>query len=172
MEAVAPGVLASSMGGLLGLAGGFAVGFAINGAVSGIASQSVFGGIIGASIGALQWVVLRRRLSRAAWWVVATTLGMGLGFALVRVVTPTVSEVLGGGPVYGLVNGGLVGTLVGTLQWLVLRQHVCRAGWWVLASALGTGVSFALGQVVGQLVGVALTGTALVWILRQPAQEE
>jgi hypothetical protein len=148
------------------------VGFAIDGAVSGIASQSVFGGTIGASIGALQWLVLRRQLSRAAWWVVTTALGIGLGFALVSAVSPAVSRVLGGGPSYGFVNGGLVGTLVGTLQWLVLRQHGSRAGWWVLASALGTGVSFAVGQVVGQLVGVALTGLALVWILRQPAQEE
>ena len=165
-------VLASSIGGLLGLAGGFAVGFAIDGAVSGIASQSVFGGIIGASIGALQWVVLRQQLSRAAWWVVATTLGTGLGFALVSAASSLVSGIVGGGPSYGLVNGGLVGTLVGTLQWVVLRQHVSRAGGWVLASALGTGVGFALGQAVGQLVGVALTGIALVWILRQPAQEE
>jgi hypothetical protein len=56
------------------------------------------------------------------------------------------------------------------MQWLVLRWQVSRAGWWVLVSALGMGVSFALDQGVGLLVGTAMTGIALVWVLRQPAQ--
>ena len=30
----------------------------------------------------------------------------------------------------------VVGTAVGIAQWLVLRQHVDRAGWWILASTL------------------------------------
>lgn len=164
-------VLASSMGLALGFAGGFAVGFAIGGAISGIASQSVFGAVVGASVGTMQWLVLRWQVSRAAWWVLASTLGMGVGFALVRAATLTVSRIVGGGSMYGVVNGTVVGTLVGTMQWLVLRWQVSRAGWWVLASALGMGVGFALGQVVGQLVAVAITGIALVWVLRQPAQE-
>ena len=163
-------VLASSVGWVLGLAGGFAAGFAIGGAVSGIASQSAFGAVLGASIGTLQWVVLRRQIARAGWWVLATALGMGVGFALIRAVTPAVTGALGGSPIYGLVNGSLVGTLAGTLQWLVLRKQSSRACWWVLTSAAGTGVGFALDQVVGQLVGMAVTGTALVWLLRQPAQ--
>ena len=163
-------VLASSVGWILGLAGGFAAGFAIGGAVSGIASQGAFGAVLGASIGMLQWVVLRRQISRAGWWILATTLGMGGGFALISSVTLPVSATFGGGPLYGLVNGGLVGILVGAMQWLVLRQQSSRAGWWVLASVLGTGVGFALDQVVGQLVGTAVTGTALVWLSRQLAQ--
>jgi hypothetical protein len=164
-------VLASTTGLALGFAGGFAAGFAIGGAISGTASQSVFGVVVGASAGTMQWLVLRRQVSRAGWWVLATTLGMGVGFALVRVVTLTVSRMAGGGPMFGLVNGALVGTLIGTMQWLVFRWQVSRAGWWVLASALGMGVGFALDQVAGQLVGVAMTGIALVWLLRRPAQE-
>jgi hypothetical protein len=95
---------------------------------------------------------------------------MGVGFALIKATTPIVSGPLGGGPIYGFVNGAGVGTLVGTMQWVVLRRHVSRAGWWVLTSALGSGLSFALNQVVGQLVGVAVTGAVLVWVLRLPAQ--
>lgn len=164
-------VLVSSIGLALGVAGGFAAGFAIGGAISAIASQSGFGAVVGVSVGTMQWLVLRRRVSGAGWWVLTTTLGMGVGFALVRALTPTVSRMVGGGPVYGLANGAMVGTLIGTLQWLVLRWQVFRAGWWVPASALGMGVGFALGQVAGQLVGVAMTGIVLVWLLRQPAQE-
>jgi hypothetical protein len=96
---------------------------------------------------------------------------MGVGFALVRAAIPTVSSIFGGGPLYGVVNGAVIGTLVGVMQSLVLRGQFSRAGWWVLASALGMGVGFALGQVVGQVVGVAITGIALVWELGQPAQE-
>jgi hypothetical protein len=162
-------MLASSIGVALGLAGGFAVGFAIGGAVSGIVSQSLFGVVVGASVGTMQWLVLRRHICRAGWWVLASVLGMGLGFALVRAVTPALSRV-GGGLAYGVVNGAAVGTLVGTMQWLVLRRPVSRAGWWVLVSALGMGVSFALDQGVGLLAGVAMTGMALVWLLRQPAR--
>jgi hypothetical protein len=164
-------VLASTTGLALGFAGGYAAGFAIGGAISGIASQSVFGAMVGVSFGTTQWLVLRRRVSRAGWWVLATTLGMGVGFALVRAMTPTVSRMVGGGPMYGLVNGAIVGTLIGAMQWLVLRWKVSRAGWWVPASALGMAVGLALGQVAGQLAGVAMTGIALVWLLRQPAQE-
>jgi hypothetical protein len=162
-------VVASSVGLALGFAAGFAVGFAIGGALSAIASQGVFGAVVGASVGTMQWLVLRRKVSRAGWWVLASTLGMGVGFALVRAATPMVSRILGGGPLYGVVNGAVVGTLVGMMQLLVLRGQVSRAGWWVLASALGMGVGFALGQIVGQVVGVAITGIALVWVLQQPA---
>jgi hypothetical protein len=95
--------------------------------------------------------------------------GLGVGFALIKAATPTLSGRLGGGPLYGAVNGGLVGILVGSLQWLVLRSQISRARWWILASALGMGAGFALDQVVGHLVGLAITGTALVWLLRQPA---
>ncbi len=160
-------VLATGVGWVLGLAAGLAVGFALGGTVSGIASQSAFGAVLGASIGMLQWVVLRRLISRAGFWVLATAAGMGLGFALISAVTLQASAALGGGPLYGLVNGVLVGTLVGAMQWLVIRSQISRAGWWVFASALGAGVGFALDQVAGQLVGIALSGTALVWLLRR-----
>lgn len=162
-------MLTSSVGWVLGLAAGLAVGFALGGTVSAIASQSAFGAVLGASIGMLQWVVLRRQISGAGWWVLATAVGMGVGFALIRAVTLQTSAVLGGGPLYGLVNGGLVGTLVGAMQWLVVRSQISRAGWWVLASALGAGVGLALDRVAGQIVGMAVTGTALVWLLRRLA---
>lgn len=163
-------MVASSAGWALGLAGGFAVGFGTGGVVGGTAGQALFGAVLGASVGTLQWVVLRKRVKRASWWVLFTTLGMGAGFALIEAATPTLSWVLGGGSIYGFVNGAGVGSLLGAMQWLVLRGRTHRAGWWVLASGVGTGLGFALDQVVGQLVGLTITGTALVWVLRPPAQ--
>jgi hypothetical protein len=163
-------MLASGLGWALGVSGGFAVGFGLSGSVGGVASQCLFGAVLGVSLGTLQWILLRRHMSGAGWWIVATMLGRGAGFALIKAATPTLSEVLGGGPIYGFVNGAGVGTLLGAMQWLVLRGRTHRAGWWVLASGLGAGLGFALDQVVGQLVGLAITGTALVWLLRPPAQ--
>ena len=74
--------------------------------------------------------------------------------------------------------------MVGVLQWLVLRRRVTRAGWWVAASAAGW---VAAGPGVGLVAAVmgaaltanagwaalgimygAVTGCALVWLLRQP----
>jgi len=163
-------MVASSAGWALGLAGGFAVGFGLSGSVGGVASQCLFGAVLGVSLGTLQWILLRRHMSGAGWWIVATMFSMGAGFALIKAATPTLSGVLGGGPIYGFVNGAGVGVLLGAMQWLVLRGRTHRAGWWVLASGLGAGLGFALDQVVGQLVGLAITGTALVWLLRPPAQ--
>jgi hypothetical protein len=59
-------------------------------------------------------------------------------------------------------NQGLVSlaSLVrGLGQWLLLRQNVKRAGWWILATAIGWVI--AAGAGVG-----AITGTALVLLLR------
>ena len=81
----------------------------------------------------------------------------------------------------------LGGAVTGILQWLVLRGKVSRAGWWVLASTVGWGLSMTvsraipwgvtdgicilLGLVVSGAVLGAVTGAALVWLLRQPVPE-
>jgi hypothetical protein len=72
----------------------------------------------------------------------------------------------------GWIGGvSLFGTVVGVLQWLVLRRQVARAGWWVLASTVGWVVGMPLGDSVGgPALGAAygaITGTALVLLLRQ-----
>jgi hypothetical protein len=120
------------------------------------------GGILG---GVLQWLVLRRQITRAGRWVLAS-----LGAAAVVGVV-----IFGVGMVnadVGWVGGAvLFGTVVGALQWLVLRRQVARAGWWVLASTVGWVVGMPLGGIFGWLaLGAAygaITGTALVWLLRQ-----
>ena len=80
----------------------------------------------------------------------------------------------------------LGGAVTGILQWLVLRGKVSRAGWWVLASTVGWGLSMGMSiaipsgeteeggllslVVTGAVMG-AITGAALVWLLRQPVPE-
>jgi len=117
-------------------------------------------GVVG--IGTAQWLVLRTRVRRAGWWVLATTVG-GIAGVVVGVIvgiaiSGVVAIVLDVGGVQAvslgvaIVVGGAVG---GTAQWLVLRGHVRRAGWWVLATVLGVGMGGLVGSVV--LWGVAGT---------------
>lgn len=164
--------------------------------------HAILGGIVGAAlVGVMQWVVLRRQLSRVGWWVLATTVGLALG---------TVAALFAGAsgqrgipfPASLAPFGALIGAVVGLMQWRILRRQVARAGWWVLASGVafslglstlavwmglsGTTVegrsvrgnevllivSFAAwGGAVGTAVG-ASTGATLIWLLRRPLLEE
>ncbi len=131
--------------------------------------------------GVLQWLVLRGLIAHAGAWLlanVAATAAVGaLAFGL-GLINRDAGWVLG-------VAGGWI--VLGVLQWLVLREQLVGAGWWVLASTLGLivagpvvgFVSWATGAPGGSLAGGlsrwlafgaaygAITGTALVWLLRQ-----
>ena len=120
------------------------------------------GGIV---MGVLQWLVLRRQIARDGWWVLASVGAT----AVVGVIVFGVGAVNTG---LGWVGGvSVYGTVVGVLQWAVLRRQVPRAGWWVLASTAGWVVGMPLGDIVGPLglgaVYGAITGAAMVWLLRR-----
>ncbi len=119
------------------------------------------GGIL---VGVLQWLVLRRYVTGSVRWMLAS-LGAAAVGALVVLGAGLVDADLG-----WVAGAGLYGTLVGVLQWLVLRCQVARAGWWVLASTVGWVLAIPAGGVVGPpgwSVYGAITGTVLVWLLRQ-----
>ena len=161
---------------------------------------------LGASIGVAQWLVLRTRVTRAGWWVLASTIGFALGSVLSEAVIGAIGEAMA---------GGILGAALGIAQWLVLRRWVSRAGWWALASAvplavlgvvsimasnvisaatnpgnfffpmrayyvpgLGTQsietIAYALicASIVALVGYGAITGGVLVWLLRQPIREE
>jgi hypothetical protein len=136
---------------------------------------------IGIGIGVAQWLVLRRRVSGAGWWVLASAVG---GYGIMQAGFTGYSESVEMSFVSLLGLTGVValsGAVTGTLQWLILRGQVSQAGWWVLASTVGWGLAIALSRgvgandfvavgVVGAVLG-AVTGGALVWLLRQPVPE-
>ena len=168
-------VLMTTMGWALGFLIGFVLG-SIIGDVLGDWSFPLFFGIgLGICIGVLQWLLLRGYVSRAGWWVLTSAAG-GYGIALAGF------EVLNSlGALLSLIGVvALGGAVTGILQWLVLRGQVSRAGWWVLASTVGWGLSMAVAGVLeepfsmslfgGAVLG-AVTGGALVWLLRQPVPE-
>jgi hypothetical protein len=183
-------VLASTVGSAVGLTVSSTVGayvggtvfWAVIGAVGAYVGLAVLwatiGATFGATFGAMQWPVLRRRIPKAGWWVLATTVG--------GAVATTVGGAVGGAVGVAVTEAEAVavgGAVGGAMQWLVLRRRISRAGWWVLASTVGWAVGVAvyeavLGAVVGAVLGGvvgavygAITGGALVWLLRRPAAE-
>lgn len=139
----------------------------------------------------LQWLVLRRHIHRAGWWVPASAAGWIGGFALflllavISVFTAEMSTATTGLLLrfsLGAMAGAGVGAATGVLQWLVLRRQIHRAGGWVVVNIVAwllgfaglvlasqsTSVTF---LIVGTLVGVVaggITGAALVLLWRSP----
>lgn len=158
----------------------------------------------GTVVGTAQWLVLRHPFPNMKWraWVVATAVGAFVAWTLGMLPNTLMSAGFNTGSsaptepsdavVYGLaaLMGLVVGTILGTPQWLVLRRHVRRAAVWIGANALawapgmvlafyaadfifsaGVGIStvvlaIAALAAVGALVG-AIHGLALVWLSRR-----
>ena len=137
--------------------------------------------VMGATGGYFQWVVLRERIAGAGLWGLASALGFGLAMGAPLAADPEENSAMAGflvGAVFGLVSG--------ILQWLILRRKILRAGWWLLANFLGSlvgtiafPIAVAISEtdnwglaiiVFGMGLGAgygAITGAALVWLLRQ-----
>ena len=174
-------MLASTVGVLVGVAASLIMFGFQGGGIVGEGSPAALGAVVGASTGTAQWLVLQRKVPQSGWWVLASTVGLAVGIAVVPVVLDAVKD----GLVYGMV---VAGASIGLAQWLVLRWKVSRAGWWVLASLMGFAVTFyavGVGGDVGQPGGEAavlaalgfvsygaITGGALVWLLRQAVAAE
>ena len=148
---------------------------AVNGTALGI--------VMGATGGYFQWVVLRERIAGAGLWGLASALGLGLAMGASAAANPAENPAMAG--VFMAFAFGAAG---GILQWLILRRKVPQAGWWLLANLLGSlfaaiavPIAAALGDAGYEDLGVlafglvfgvgngAITGAALIWLLRQPS---
>jgi hypothetical protein len=188
-------VLASTAGWAVGLAVGNAVLNAVGDAVGDAVVEAVVEAVVGAVVGVAQWLILRRQVRRADWWILASTAGWAVGWAVGGAVAGAVVGAVVGAvgsavrfavllAVGDAVGGAVAGAVAGVAQWLLLRRQVRRAGWWILASAAGWAVGEAVGlavdwdmsravssAVIGAMIGI-ITGAVLVWLLRQPRREE
>jgi hypothetical protein len=127
--------------------------------------------VVGVVVGGAQWFILRRQIPQIGRWPLFTAFG-----CLITVFA---------GP-FALL---LVGLGMGLLQWLILRNVLNRTGWWSPISAGAWVLGYFLGNMAGALlinvldialaqliayatvgiVGGALTGVALLWLLRENA---
>jgi hypothetical protein len=178
-------------GWLLATALGWAVGWAVGAPLSEsvarpigetgamLAAETLGGavawGTLGLLTGVAQWLVLRRHMSNAGWWVPASAIGWAVVGSAKWSQGPLTEEVLIGvigrleemrlaplvpllGMAVGLLLDGAMGLVVGLAQWLVLRQHIERAGRWVLISVVAWGTG-------------AIVMGLLAWAIDRPGQE-
>jgi len=94
----------------------------------------------------------RAQPTRSEWtfgllWVLATTLGWVVGFAICEALKDFVESFRS--------DGAVIGISVGIMQWLALRRRINGAGWWILASIVG----FAIGKFMADAIAQALSGT-------------
>jgi hypothetical protein len=133
-------VLATLVGAMLGLGLGMALAEAVNlpslmvaergasafvHALPIVLQTSLTGAVVGVVLGAAQWLVLRRAIHPAGWWIIASGLGwmigMGLGAALADVIT-----IIGALLVTGIASGVLTGL---AMQQIVRQESVNSRAW-------------------------------------------
>jgi hypothetical protein len=140
-----------------GLAGGLIAALALGAPIQAVVGMMlvtpILTGMVGAALGTSQWVLLRRRLASARWWIPASAAGLGLGLALGVVLVEQTGRAITGGQVHVATLGSLAralsmtvvglvsGAALGAAQWLVLRSRRAVARSWFLVSTLGLGAA-------------------------------
>jgi len=144
------------------------VGGLIGRSVAGLLSpdpwMSVFrGAVIGLGMGSAQWFMLRRFFPRSAWWVVATMAGWAFAAVFNSVVTAGLIFLfnINDQAVLTITDGIVSGFVMGISQWVYLRNHRTRAGWWIG----GTVLSFMLGSLVVLLLISVLNNNLVTFLL-------
>lgn len=207
-------ILATIMGFVVGLTVGGPIALIAGWLTGGILAFPMLGVMIATPVGLVQWLVLRQQIPRVGWWVLASITGAAVGGFVVDAIVwvwPFVDAILRrhaaivivenwvvGYWVSNVVQMAAFGASVGIIQWLVLRRHVYKAEWWILASTIAWSLAWNLGDavhwfmpetqwnpvvlpVVGRVTAAsvvslplrgtvvgAITGILLVWLLRCP----
>ena len=141
--------------------------------------------LAGTVIGFAQWLVLRRYVTANTQWDwtdgISWAAGYILGLLLIQMLPSTVFVVF--------IGYFLFGVIVALVQWPVLGREIPQVVTWLAASAVAWAVGYWVSQavlslftdplidpVVGTaviavtsgLVAGAITGVALIWIVRKP----
>lgn len=164
--------LLSALGLSLGIIAALVFGDPIGAVVGMILVTPVLTGLVGTVLGTSQWIVLRRRIANARWWIPATAAGLGIGLAAGVVLVEQIGRVLTGGQVnvrsmdvstraLSMAVVGLVsGLCLGAAQKLVLRSR-SAIGWsWLGMSTLGLGVALVAGSLAADFLFGGLASPA------------
>jgi hypothetical protein len=136
-------------------------------------------------LGALQWLVLRTRIPRAGWWVLATGVGTLAAMALAGGLVQAIGNAAGRGSYWEsgpdlLALYGLIGLFLALAQLPVLWRRVRGLAFWPLVGIVGW---LALGLIMGKsidrltdvlalgAVPAAFTGLGLIWLTRSPRSQ-
>jgi hypothetical protein len=104
---------------------------------------------------------MNRKRTRVGWsfwlqWVVATGVGWAVGGVVLSACIGSLGDDLG-----NVAGNAALGLLAGIGQWLVLRQWLDKAGWWVLVSAGGWLLAVSVGEVLQGMLGENVGGLIL-----------
>lgn len=174
-------VTMTALGWLVGWWVGFALGFLPSPGTTRLVCYSV-------GVGLTQWMLLRLTHASPAhrwrWWVPASIAGMAAPLVISSLIWGDLPVDLRFDDLRGLLAIGLGGALVGLLQQRILRRVSARSWWWVPACVVGwvlvalppasilqTYGPLSFGLIQGLLLAL-ITGSVLVWLLRQPAVAE
>jgi hypothetical protein len=85
--------------------------------------------LLGPGCGFLQWLILRKEVARAGWWVLVQTLGWVVVFAVAAGVASSAAAIFGGNgddylPLSYAVGGAALGALNGAVLWWLLRARM------------------------------------------------
>ena len=141
--------------------------------------------LAGTVIGFAQWLVLRRYVTASTQWDwtdgISWAAGYILGLLFIQLLPSSVFA--------AFIGYFLFGVIVALVQWPVLRREIPQVFTWMVASAVAWAVGYWVSQavlslftdplidpVVGTtviavtsgLVAGAITGLALIWIVRKP----
>ena len=141
--------------------------------------------LAGTVIGFAQWLVLRRYVTASTRWDwtdgISWAAGYILGLLLIQLLPSAVFA--------AFIGYFLFGVIVALVQWPVLRREIPQVLTWLVASALAWAVGYwvsravlslftnpmiepvvgtAVIAVTSGLVAGAITGVALIWIVRKP----
>jgi hypothetical protein len=137
----------------------------------------IIGAAIGLCIGVFEWLVIRRYISNAGLWIVASVLGWGIGVLIRELLSAQ-------GEVFWII---LAGIPVGIMQWLILRKTYYDIGLWAILSAIVNiliaiqivptpvfwpATGWWIYQSIFGLVRGAILGCVLVYLVGCPNQEE
>ena len=125
--------------------------------------------------GFIQCLLLRSHLPQIGWWIAATALGWLVGLSGSRVLTLTLYGTLDVSAIwFRTLMTALVGGTLGLTQWLVLRQRVRHAVWWILTNVLSWGVvgwgavsltNKMIIPAVGIMLGPGIATSIALWLL-------
>lgn len=130
---------------------------------------------LGFTSSGLQWVLLRRHLRRANWWIPVSLAGwLGAGLLVFALDFLFEAWLLVPLPMVAMV--ALLGASVGVAQWFLLRRLLPHAGWWPPANLVAFGTLLLAGNSFSSFADLmetltlphVVTGT-LLWMLLQRA---
>ena len=121
--------------------------------------------ISGVAVAGFQSLVLYKYIQKAWRWAILSSIGWMIGYILLAIFFPAVMMLL---------IGPVMGGILGLMQWLLLKQEVEWAGWWIVISIIAwtTGLTMMPGPLTSGALPGAFTGLTLVLFFRYSSKDK